>query len=289
MKKIFVLLLIGLVLGGAGALAAEQDQSSVNSGGSRSTAAGFNNTASVGDIGVLSLSNSTYTGASGFQAGLTITSTGGGSSTVQINSVEFDGQSVIDNDYINPNPVITGIVTSSASIISPEVTRIIIDGAATAFSDFVIPNTYTASNGAFSFSLASSALSAGTHYVTIEAYDQNSNSDTYSRTVVVDTGEQKASAVYFFPNPYDPGTGPGKIAYTLTKSEDVSIYIFNIVGQLVFKDTFIAGGPGASAGYNEVEFSGTSVFGNNLPNDIYFLRIVSGGKPIGRTKIAILK
>lgn len=280
-----------MVLFSAQGFAEEISQNLIGGGGLNTTSStSYSASTSVGDSAIGKMTGGGYIMIGGFQAGLMTTTYSTGSviaSSVQINSPLFDGKAVFDNDNVSGTAVLTATITSSASTISPEVCTITIDGTATTFSNIpAASGSYTQSSGVLSYTLA---LNDGTHTIAIKAYDQNSNSETYSRTVVVNTGAPEASQVFLFPNPLNPTNTTGKIGYQLSQDADVSIYIFNAIGQLIYKRDYVSGSSGGQVGYNEVDFLGVSDFGQTLANDVYFLRIVSGGKPIGRAKIAILK
>jgi len=93
-----------------------------------------------------------------------------------------------------------------------------------------------------------------------------------------------------FPNPFNPKSGPTQIRYTLTQDAEITLYIFNILGERVATYKFAAGQvEGGHQGENIVLWSGGSPFGGMLPSGVYICQITSGGKVLGRVKIAIFK
>ena len=93
-----------------------------------------------------------------------------------------------------------------------------------------------------------------------------------------------------YPNPFNPAVGEEtEIEYQLTRDADVTIYIFNTIGQLIKKIDCASGATGGTAGYNKVAWNGYSDFAEIVGNDVYLVRVVSGGSVIGKNKIAVLK
>lgn len=92
-----------------------------------------------------------------------------------------------------------------------------------------------------------------------------------------------------YPNPFSPSVENTEIIYELSESEDITIVIYNILGQVVWKRYILKGEEGARNAINRIEWDGRSFFGEILPNDIYFCRILTNGKDIGGCKIFILK
>jgi flagellar hook assembly protein FlgD len=84
------------------------------------------------------------------------------------------------------------------------------------------------------------------------------------------------------------------IAYTLSKSADVTIYIYDMNGDLVWRQEMKKGQNGGVAGNNMVVWNGEASFGNKevLANGVYIVHLIAkleGEKrSIGRTKIYIL-
>ncbi|MFA4967456.1 MAG: T9SS type A sorting domain-containing protein [Candidatus Margulisiibacteriota bacterium] len=99
-----------------------------------------------------------------------------------------------------------------------------------------------------------------------------------------------SGAVLCYKNPFNPSVGEStNITYTLSNNADISIYIYNIIGQLIKKINRSSGTAGGSAGYNEVPWTGRSDFNEIVGNDVYFVKVVSGGNVLGKCKLAVLK
>jgi hypothetical protein len=260
------------------------DQHLISAGGATISSEGFTSSCSVGDPTVASvafMTDTNHQSSAGFQSTL-LSPEAAVVSNVRIENVSFEGKAVINNDYIQPNAVITATVTAAGSTINTNTSQIVIDGAAVTFASLSPPSSYTGS--ALTYNITPN-LTDGTHIISIEARDQLNNFNSYSRTLQVDTGALKATSVFIYPNPYNPNAGPATIAYNLSKDGNTSIYIFNAIGELIYRQDY----PNDKAGYVEQLWNGTDFAGNVLANDVYFLRVVSGGEVIGKCKIAIIK
>lgn len=257
---------------------------SAGSSGSTGSSANYASSVSLGGASSGVTPSGSFIGLAGFMAA-TMLATDVFPPT--ITNVKFGGKDTVNNDFTTQNATLTATVLDLGSGVSLESSRILVDGAATAFSALTSPSTYDAVTGALTCALS---LGTGTHYVTIEAFDNNYNHATYTRLLQVDTGGVRAAATFIYPNPYNPDSGTAaRIAYQLNSNADVTLYMFNEINGLVWKRTFAAGTNGGQQGYNEVAWNGSTDFNDVAQNGAYFLRIVSGGKVIGKIKIAILK
>jgi hypothetical protein len=92
-----------------------------------------------------------------------------------------------------------------------------------------------------------------------------------------------------YPNPFSPLKGEKtNFAYVLSRDAEITIFIYNILGQALWKKTFRAGEEGGKAGYNEVGWAGISDFGDILGNGIYIYKFVYNNKVIGKGKLTVL-
>jgi hypothetical protein len=98
------------------------------------------------------------------------------------------------------------------------------------------------------------------------------------------------SRVLCYPMPYDPNSiDPMDIAYELTAESDVSIYVYNLLGQVVWKNLYYKGFEGGNAGYNQVSFNGVDAFGDKLAIGMYFIQIVHGKSVLGTSKFLVTR
>jgi hypothetical protein len=79
-----------------------------------------------------------------------------------------------------------------------------------------------------------------------------------------------------FPNPFNPET---KIRFELPKPENVTLKVFNSLGQQV---AILASNEYTTAGYKEVSFNGA-----NFPSGVYFYSITAGDYSQTRKMILI--
>ena len=237
--------------------------------------------AGIGAVG--RTSSASYSGISGPYGAVLLAT---GTTPPVISDFKIDSMTIVDGDLIKGDATLTATVTDNLGVDTVK-SSVEVDGVFTAFSALTSPSTYEAAMGALSYKLNIS--SSGDHTVKIIAVDTNNNATSFLRSVKTNSGDLIALAVCFYPNPFNPNSAAGAIAYQLNKDSDVSIYIFNAIGQLIYRSNCMSGASGGHVGYNEVAWDGKDDFGAIVGNDIYFVRVVSGGKVIGRTKIAVIK
>lgn len=207
-----------------------------------------------------------------------------------IYNIRFDGQSILSDDYVNPDVTITTTVTNSSTGINTSASFVEIDSDTYFFSALTGDSSYTAS-GLLTFKNPT-PFSDGAHTLKIIAVDNAANITSESISFTAKRGGPTVvGPVLNLPNPFNPNEGSGstEITYHLNKEANITVYIFNSIGQLVWKRELAAGAEGGHAGYNVVLWDGKADSGEIVSNDIYFCRIVSGGKVIGKGKIAVIK
>ena len=92
------------------------------------------------------------------------------------------------------------------------------------------------------------------------------------------------------PNPFSPLHGATTIYYKLSTNADITLFIFDISGNLVLKRKFAAGiEEGGKQGDNKVKWNGFTDFGEIASNGVYVYKIVAGNNVIGKGKIIVLK
>jgi len=287
-REIIVSLILLLCFAGASrAMSSSSYVSSggLGTGGGVGLSTSFKNTLSIGVVASPTMSSPSYSSVAGIIPILTLAPSGDGSAPV-ISNIEFDRLSVVNNDLIKKNATLTATVTDEPSGISVEASRVIVDGTATTFNLLTLTSTYDVATGALTYNLN---LAGGSHIITLEAWDKSGNSAMVALVVKVDTGDLTAAQTFINPNPFNPGAGTARLAYQLNQDADITLYMFNEINQAVWKKICRSGSNGGRTGYNEIEWDGVSDFNEVVGNGVYFLRIVSGGKVIGKIKIAVLK
>ena len=203
-----------------------------------------------------------------------------------ISYIKFNGKSISNDDYVNPEVTITAKIIDNINGIDSTKTVLVIDDVQSVkFSSF--QNNLT--NGIITYK---ASLTEGPHSVRLVAFDLTgkfTNSDPIKFKVAAEAAKM-LGGVLCYKNPFNPGIGEStKITYTLNSDADTSIYIYNLVGQLIKKIVCASGAEGGRAGYNQPAWDGYSDFKELAGNDVYLIRIVSGGQVIGKCKVAVLK
>lgn len=204
-----------------------------------------------------------------------------------IASILFDGRTIINNDLVKSNVAITATVSDAASSIDTSNSSVEVNSQYYSFASLTGQSSFL--NGNLRYK---PGFQDGTYTFRIHARDTAGNySSSEAFTFKVEGGEVKvSSAVLNYPNPFNPASGQTtEINYMLNNDADVNLYIYNLIGQCIKKISCAAGAEGGRAGYNRVTWNGESDFGFVVANDIYIARVTSGGKQIGKCKIAVLK
>ncbi len=160
---------------------------------------------------------------------------------------------------------------------------LLVDGQNVLISD---PSNYeyNTTEGKFKYQFTTQ-LAVGPHYFEFAATDDtDASSSNFTATV-------KANEVSLIdsPIPYpSPATENVAITYRLQKSGDISLYVYNLKGMMVYKERFSKGDSGTHVGYNE-----PSIAVDQWNNGVYIALVVGkvDGKQtvIGRTKFIVAK
>ncbi len=96
-----------------------------------------------------------------------------------------------------------------------------------------------------------------------------------------------------YPNPFHPDVEPTTIAYKIDDAATVTLRIFSLTGELVRREVFNPGDPGAQAGLNEFAWNGENGDGKLVASGGYLLLIEAqgGGETLHvmRRKIAVVR
>jgi hypothetical protein len=91
----------------------------------------------------------------------------------------------------------------------------------------------------------------------------------------------------FYPNPFRLEDG-ADLGYRLSRGDmDISIRMYDMRGNQIFRKDIAAGEPGAVFGYNHVPFNRSVLGHSNLPSGVYFYIIMNDGKVLGKGKVAV--
>ncbi len=117
--------------------------------------------------------------------------------------------------------------------------------------------------------------SSGIYYYWLEVIDVNGYSQfkgPISVNVVYPEGNQDIPLITgidsIYPNPFNPGTW---LSYSLEEMTNVKLEIFNLKGQLVWKNEI----PNQSANRYRYFWDGKNLNGNNCTSGIYFFRLTT--------------
>ena len=78
--------------------------------------------------------------------------------------------------------------------------------------------------------------------------------------------------VYSYPNPFDPATGDAVIHFTLSKTSDVTIKVYDFAGNFV---TTLMSNESMSASSPVVRWGGTTNDGTRCANGAYIVRVTA--------------
>ncbi len=215
----------------------------------------------------------------------------------------FDNYFVQNGDTVAVQPVIQAAyvnLSGGTPILSS--IRVTIDG----ILRFTTPNSITqvSPNGYYlSFVVTPGiAFTNGTHLIDIGVIDALLTVGTpITRSVQVGgTTLAISKAPANVPNPFSPNNDgvndTTDIIYDLTADGEISLRIYTLTGQMVYRQDIPSGSQGAHAGYNTVTWDGRSTFYSNgrerLPNGTYICQVIGtiNGKKqsLGKLKIVIL-
>jgi len=93
------------------------------------------------------------------------------------------------------------------------------------------------------------------------------------------------------PNPFNPPFESTQIMYKLEKDTEVTVVIFSVTAELLWKRNYPAGFEGGKAGDNVITWTGLSDFNEYVSNGVYLVHVIekSSGKTLARGKIAVIR
>ena len=90
-----------------------------------------------------------------------------------------------------------------------------------------------------------------------------------------------------YPNPFRQVEGT-ELGYRLSKNMDVEVRIYDMLSNMIFKNTFQAGAQGGRIGYNKLSMNLETLDGFVLSAGVYFYLLVNNGKVLAKGKMAVL-
>ena len=213
--------------------------------------------------------------------------------TAPLEALAAGGTNLIDGDIIGSKPIMSISVGSGS--LNMSTFKLYVDDILVTDGTNGSYDTYSTSGAISTFEyIPKTALGVGTHKIKaeVEGADGTVYSGEKINLSVNPEADKSTSGISLaYPNPYDPAKGDVKITYTLATETDITIYVFDMNGNFVWKNNYMSGGNGGKAGYNEVHWSGINAFNKTLSNGLYLIRIVETGtnNVIGRIRLMMLK
>jgi hypothetical protein len=205
-------------------------------------------------------------------------------------TVKANNADIINNDYIPVRPSFRANITNDISIEASSL-KMRLDGA------LVTP--FTVANSDRDYTLIYQPTgdledeTVGRHTISVEASDVEGGAVAKIisglKVAAAGVGTRLDGPLTVYPASFSPARDRTMtIAYTLNQESAIALMIFGPSGETVWSRRFPAGTNGAMAGYNAVAFEGVAdVGGTALGNGIYAVRIISGGKVIGKGHLVI--
>ena len=142
---------------------------------------------------------------------------------------------------------------------------------------------------------------SGTYTVRLSVTDLIGNISTSTVTVgvtsntspTVETTQQAGLPMaYTSSNPVVRNSTTGTLEvsfnYTLQGNFNTRIYMFDLAGNLIWQNSYLAGENGGKSGANNPSWDGQDLFGSAVPNGVYLYQIVSDNRVLARSKFIVL-
>ncbi|MFA4844038.1 MAG: S8 family peptidase [Candidatus Margulisiibacteriota bacterium] len=142
-----------------------------------------------------------------------------------------------------------------------------------------------------------SAGLSGNYTLRLTAYNQAGSAATTSEIVAIKSEaptkeiepQPGLPLTFALPNPFDrQSAGEVSLVYNLQGNFNTTIYLFDLNGNLIWRRTYGAGENGGKSGANNPGWNGQNLYGEGVPNGVYFYQITSDRQVIGRGKIIVL-
>ncbi|MCX5726025.1 MAG: hypothetical protein NT030_02375 [Candidatus Saganbacteria bacterium] len=219
----------------------------------------------------------------------------------------FNERAYVPQDIITPSPAITSVITDADTHVISTI-EVWVDNTVRTYhgdaSGWAGPSgtgSFNQATGQFSYTLGpEQSLAYGNVYtVTIKAADGLGHWSSYDCDVqvlpppvkLISSAPGAPAVPISYPAIFKPLADPGnyaRIAYSLNVPAEITIYMYDISGQIIFSRKYPAATPGGNPGYNEVHWNGISDLGGYVGNGIYFYKVISNKKVLGTGKIVVL-
>lgn len=217
--------------------------------------------------------------------GLVLAATPAGA-RVTLEAFTADSVQIYSGDSLPASPTI-GITLNTSLNLTTEASAITLK--ADGVSNNLTPSTRTA--GTITASHSPAFTDGNTHSLLLTVKETNGDATTFevNNLSVDNSGALVALGDPLnFPNPCNSDTGTA-IGYKLSKPADITISIHDLMGNLIWKNTYPSGTAGGRATYNEITWDCKTQSGQTLGNGIYVYLIIGEGKLLSKGRIAIIK
>jgi flagellar hook assembly protein FlgD len=116
-------------------------------------------------------------------------------------------------------------------------------------------------------------LKRGQYTITITARDRLGNRCNISKTINVESAVLALTGTYAYPNPVDPAESNARIQFSLSKSADVTVQVYDFAGKFV--KTLASKQRFGSTESSFIEWGGESADGTDLANGTYIVRVTA--------------
>ncbi len=205
-------------------------------------------------------------------------------------TVKIDNREVNNGDIINANPKFT-IELQDPNGVKKDSIKLTLNGKAVS-QGLSIQSASSASDINIIAAYApTEKLSEGKNTLFIEAYDtENYKTEREINDLTVMAGLSIIGSPRNYPNPFKPSSGEStNIVYTLSQDAEITLYLYNIAGEQVWRKALLPGQEGAHPGENSVAWNGKDFSNEIVGNGVYLLAITSGGKVLARGEIAVFE
>jgi len=131
----------------------------------------------------------------------------------------------------------------------------------------------------------------GTHTIEYYGIDDHGHEELHNITeIYISSFRGPAEDLINYPNPFRAGREVTFIEYHLTESSNVTLIIYDLLGQIVYKEDFFKNGTGGVEGENRITWDGRNSQGVVVGNGGYICELyVASDKTKYHRKIAVVK
>lgn len=139
---------------------------------------------------------------------------------------------------------------------------------------------------------------SGSYFIRLTVKDKAGNARTFITNVEVilsnPSGASVTSLVKASPNPFNPSVQAETfLNYDLSSNYTITLYLFDLSGELIWQKYIQAGEEGGKQGPNLVPWNGKNLYGQGVANGVYIFKILAevGGakKSIASGKLIVLR